>query len=274
MNILLSSCLLSLAVSGQTAVASAEAVIAQATAPKKKAIRPRPTVPDTKNLRKTGTPEDVTPAKRGGSRYQPLKPTIRPRGVKPSTIKRPGERPGTIRPEKTPPDRSKHIRTPPMGEDAKAPGKRGPEGKGGAAVIEKDEKCRPLPSRVRVKMNFNEAEVIEIVQWISKQTCKNFIIGDSIRGGKITILSNTAVTANEASVTRITSTSNTSIKVKPPRRRRESETVMENLLFYWWEADSSIASRLRGGGHRRPDPPRACSWRSDRLPTANHRDSM
>lgn len=47
-------------------------------------------------------------------------------------------------------------------------------------------------------MNFNEAEVLEIVQWISEQTCKNFIIGDGIRGGKITILSNTPVTADEA----------------------------------------------------------------------------
>ncbi|RME26144.1 MAG: type II secretion system protein GspD, partial [Deltaproteobacteria bacterium] len=62
----------------------------------------------------------------------------------------------------------------------------------------REKKCRPLPPRVRIMMNFNEAEVQEIVQWISKQTCKNFIIGDNIRGGKITILSNTPVTAAEA----------------------------------------------------------------------------
>jgi general secretion pathway protein D len=65
-------------------------------------------------------------------------------------------------------------------------------------ITEKDKKCKPLPPYVRVSMNFNEAEILEIVQWISEQTCKNFIIGDSIRGGKITILSNTPVTANEA----------------------------------------------------------------------------
>jgi general secretion pathway protein D len=197
MRILLSASLLSLGI----LVSTASVAPAQTTPSKKKAIRPRPTVPDAKSLKKIKKPEGMSPINKGGKggRYKPLKPTIRPRGVKPSKFKRPGERPGTMRPEKTPPGRTKHIRTPPMEGDAKAATeKRGPEGKGGPKVIEKDEKCRPLPPRVRVKMNFNEAEVIEIVQWISKQTCKNFIIGDNIRGGKITILSNTAVTANEA----------------------------------------------------------------------------
>jgi len=69
---------------------------------------------------------------------------------------------------------------------------------GGAGVKDRDKKCTPLPRHVKVRMNFNEAEVLEIVQWISEQTCKNFIIGDGIRGGKITILSNTSVTAEEA----------------------------------------------------------------------------
>ncbi|MBW1871514.1 MAG: type II secretion system protein GspD, partial [Deltaproteobacteria bacterium] len=73
-----------------------------------------------------------------------------------------------------------------------------PESSSKSKISTKEKKCRPLPPYVRVTMNFNEAEVLEIVQWISKQTCKNFIIGDGIRGGKITILSNTQVTANEA----------------------------------------------------------------------------
>jgi general secretion pathway protein D len=62
----------------------------------------------------------------------------------------------------------------------------------------KDKKCKALPPYVKVRMYFNEAEVMEIVQWISELTCKNFIISDAIRGGKITILSNTEVTAEEA----------------------------------------------------------------------------
>jgi general secretion pathway protein D len=61
-----------------------------------------------------------------------------------------------------------------------------------------EKRCRPLPPNVKIMVNFNEAEMQEIVQWISKQTCKNFIIGDGVRGGKITILSNTPVTAEEA----------------------------------------------------------------------------
>jgi len=196
MRILLYASLLSLALS---AVALAEADQATPERTKRKAIRPRATVPDTKSLKKVNKPTGVSPVNRGGQRYSPLKPTIRPRGVRPTQIKKPVERPGTMRPEKTPPDRTKHIRTPAMKDKARATTEdEGPEGKGGPKVIEKDEKCRPLPPRVRVKMNFNEAEVIEIVQWISKQTCQNFIIGDGIRGGKITILSNTAVTANEA----------------------------------------------------------------------------
>jgi len=195
MRILLSASLLSLGILASTASVAP----AQTTPVKKKAVRPRPTVPDTKSLKKVRTPEGVAPLNKGGQRYQPLKPTIRPRGVRPTQIKQPGEAAGTMRPEKSPPERTRRIRTPSADEETKAATEsKEPEGKGGPKVIEKDEKCRPLPPRVRVKMNFNEAEVIEIVQWISKQTCKNFIIGDGIRGGKITILSNTAVTAAEA----------------------------------------------------------------------------
>jgi hypothetical protein len=203
MHTLLSSSLLSLGLLvssiADNPATGPKRAIAQTTAPTKKAIRPRPAAPDTNKFQGLKRPEGVTPINRKGSRYQPLKPTIRPRGLKPAEMsKRQQDKRIARPPDKIPPGRTKHIRTPPMENNAQATGQKEPEGKGDAKAIEKDKKCRPLPSRVRIKMNFNEAEVIEIVQWISKQTCKNFIIGDNIRGGKITILSNTAVTANEA----------------------------------------------------------------------------
>ncbi len=195
MHTLLSASLLSL---GLIAL-SAPVASAQDTEPKKKAIRPRPSLPDTKRMKGINRPKSVAPLKKGSSRYKPLKPTIRPRGVTPGPVQRPDGTRTTPHPVRTPPEPTRHIRTPPRQDDSRPAGEnQGPGGKGSASTIEKDEKCRPLPPRVRVKMNFNEAEVIEIVQWISKQTCKNFIIGDSIRGGKITILSNTPVTAKEA----------------------------------------------------------------------------
>jgi general secretion pathway protein D len=74
----------------------------------------------------------------------------------------------------------------------------GIDDKGAGVPKEAEKKCKPMPPTARVQMNFPEAEIIDIVRWISEQTCKNFIISDSIRGGKLTILSATPVTADEA----------------------------------------------------------------------------
>ncbi|MBW2699715.1 MAG: type II secretion system secretin GspD [Deltaproteobacteria bacterium] len=168
----------------------------------------RPAGPNLGNVKKLSRP-GLAPARRGGfkpgPRMNPAKPNLRSRGgragqqVKGPRSWRPQDRdrkPSGRKPQ----DRRKgskatrKLKGPSSPVDAEAT----PKKDGSAALKDKDKRCRPLPAHVKVRMNFNEAEVLEIVQWISEQTCKNFIIGDGIRGGKITILSNTPVSPGEA----------------------------------------------------------------------------
>jgi general secretion pathway protein D len=167
----------------------------------------RPATTKMKDLKKLKRTPAFRPTA-GSSRIKPIKPGLR-RGIQPAGRLRRPATPGKL---STPPRAGETVPGGPGGPGrhlrgaesktlgAEKGGPQGPDKSEGAksTVSTKEKKCRPLPPRMRVMMNFNEAEVLEIVQWISKQTCKNFIIGDSIRGGKITILSNTPVTADEA----------------------------------------------------------------------------
>jgi len=164
----------------------------------------RPPVPKPTTLKNFKKARTLGPA-RGSSRVRPIKPGVKPRTLKsrPRLQKRPRNDDGKGRQDSRTTDNPRSRIQPRRGSSEQ---KRGlkmdtaekASGKGDIEISTKEKKCRPLPPHVRVMMNFNEAEVLEIVQWISKQTCKNFIIGDGIRGGKITILSNTPVTAGEA----------------------------------------------------------------------------
>lgn len=50
----------------------------------------------------------------------------------------------------------------------------------------------------KVRVNFEGAKLAKVVKWVTKLTGKNFIIEDSLRERKITILSGTSVTVDEA----------------------------------------------------------------------------
>ena len=50
----------------------------------------------------------------------------------------------------------------------------------------------------KVRVNFEGAKLVRVVKWVTKMTGKNFIIEDSLRERKITILSGTPVTVEEA----------------------------------------------------------------------------
>jgi general secretion pathway protein D len=176
-------------------------LIAQEETPEKKPGT-RPPLPRMKAMKKMHKGPTTRPGL-GSSRIKPIKPVTRSGDAKGSKLKRPGLRPfdksgKSIKPIDRDTGKTRKLRDPAK-DSAKDPeAKDDPESSGKSKISTKEKKCKPLPPYVRVTMNFNEAEVLEIVQWISKQTCKNFIIGDGIRGGKITILSNTQVTANEA----------------------------------------------------------------------------
>jgi membrane-associated protease RseP (regulator of RpoE activity) len=50
----------------------------------------------------------------------------------------------------------------------------------------------------KVRVSFEGAKLVRVVKWVTKLTGKNFIIEDSLRDRKITILSGTSVTVEEA----------------------------------------------------------------------------
>ncbi len=57
--------------------------------------------------------------------------------------------------------------------------------------------CLKSKGKGPYKLDFNKADIIDIVKFISELTCKNFIIPDNLRQGKITIMSPEPVSAEE-----------------------------------------------------------------------------
>jgi len=165
----------------------------------KQARPPRPGVTQLKKI-KTG-PRLRTAGP--GSRIRPMKPGLKRAGQSGGRLHKPLQPRSRQLQNQPPPGPTRKLKpAQPTSGKSSNPGKAAVDkssgSSGSSSISTKERPCRPLPAWVKVMMNFNEAEVQEIVQWISKQTCKNFIIGDNIRGGKITILSNTKVTAEEA----------------------------------------------------------------------------
>ncbi len=68
-----------------------------------------------------------------------------------------------------------------------------------AEILEASESSSCLKSRGKgpYKLDFNKADIIDIVKFISELTCKNFIIPDNLRQGKITIMSPEPISAEE-----------------------------------------------------------------------------
>jgi general secretion pathway protein D len=59
--------------------------------------------------------------------------------------------------------------------------------------------CRKYPAHRRVKFTLKPgSDLKDLVGWISQMTCKKFIVADTLRAQKVTVISPTAVTAGEA----------------------------------------------------------------------------
>jgi general secretion pathway protein D len=67
---------------------------------------------------------------------------------------------------------------------------------GEATITAAGEKCVPLQGRFMLA--FNKADIIDVLEQASRWTCRNFIYTEDIARGKITLLSKTPVTAEEA----------------------------------------------------------------------------
>ncbi|HET7753872.1 MAG TPA: type II secretion system secretin GspD [Anaeromyxobacteraceae bacterium] len=66
----------------------------------------------------------------------------------------------------------------------------------GTASISRDGRCTPMQGRFLLA--FNKAEIVDLLEQASRWTCRNFIYTDEIARGKITLISKTPVTADEA----------------------------------------------------------------------------
>jgi general secretion pathway protein D len=90
---------------------------------------------------------------------------------------------------------------PPMGASRSAaptpPGRKtAPATRSGAATTIVDSKCVPLQGRFLLA--FNKADIVDVLEQASRWTCRNFAYTEETARGKITLLSKTPVTAEEA----------------------------------------------------------------------------
>ena len=99
------------------------------------------------------------------------------------------------------------------GAAAGAPDAPGAEG---SATIARDGRCTPM--RGRFLLAFNKAEIVDLLEQASRWTCRNFIYTDEIARGKITLISKTAVTADEAYAAFLAALSANNIAIYPSGR--------------------------------------------------------
>lgn len=84
--------------------------------------------------------------------------------------------------------------------------------------IDGSSSCLNSKGKGPYKLDFNKADIIDIVKFISELTCKNFIIPDNLRQGKITIMSPEPVSADEVYRTFLSALEVNKITVVPAGR--------------------------------------------------------
>jgi general secretion pathway protein D len=114
----------------------------------------------------------------------------------------PGAAPATRPPTATPPPPAARnappvagpaaAATPPRPAEAAQAAPAGPQ----VAPPKTDAKCVPI--RGRFMLSFAKADIVDVLEQASRWTCRNFIYGEDVAKGKITLLSKSPVTADEA----------------------------------------------------------------------------
>ena len=79
-----------------------------------------------------------------------------------------------------------------------------------------DGKCTPMQGRFLLA--FNKADIVDVLEQASRWTCRNFAYTDDVARGKITLLSKTAVTAEEAYAAFLAALTANNIAVYPSGR--------------------------------------------------------
>jgi len=144
----------------------------------------------------------------------------RPPGIRPRPVPVPG---GGMRPASDlevqpappgapPPPRPLTPPAPGAAPGAPPPAAGGPRGTAETTVPSRD-KCQPLQGRFM--LTFNKADVVDVLEQASRWTCRNFIYTEDVARGKITLLSKTPVTADEAYAAFLAALTSNNIAVYP-----------------------------------------------------------
>ena len=88
--------------------------------------------------------------------------------------------------------------------------------RGGEPLRTTDSKCVPLQGRFM--LSFNKAEIVDILEQASRWTCRNFVYTEDVARGKITLLSKTPVTADEAYAAFLAALNSNNIAIYPTGR--------------------------------------------------------
>jgi general secretion pathway protein D len=167
------------------------------------------------------TDEEAPPATRPPRPFRPRTSPVRPgQAAQPSPPPGPGPTsPPAAAPQPPPPA------APPPAPAAPAPAPGAPPPAAGAPAkpratageaLKPDSKCQPLQGRFM--LTFNKADIVDIIEQASRWTCRNFVYTDDIARGKITLLSKTAVTAEEAYAAFLVALNTNNIAVYPTGR--------------------------------------------------------
>ena len=124
------------------------------------------------------------PRRRGAARRSPSGGS--PGDAAPPPGRRPGARAAPARPRAAPASAPRARRSPARAARPGRPGGRRPA----------PDACTPIQGRFM--LSFSKADIVDVLEQASRWTCRNFIYGEDVAKGKITLLSKSPVTADEA----------------------------------------------------------------------------
>ena len=150
----------------------------------------------------------------------PQAPVRRPPSTLPGNMPPPSTQPGSM-PQPPPPPRQA-LPSQPTQPGQSAPGTAtvtpAPDTEAGKAGGDARADGRCTPMQGRFLLAFNKAEIVDVLEQASRWTCRNFAYTDDIARGKITLLSKTAVTAEEAYAAFLAALTANNIAVYPTGR--------------------------------------------------------
>ena len=143
------------------------------------------------------------------------------------------------------------------GDQAKDQGDRKPDPQAGGASgkteignIEVSAKSDCLKNRSKgpFKLDFQKADIIDIVKFISELTCTNFIIPDGLRQGKISIMSPQPVTVDEAYQAFLSSLEVNKLTIVPSGRylklMGQKDSISSTIPTVWGNQDYPMDDRM------------------------------